>query len=110
MRILFKWKKLALSSCLFLLLCSLIGTFQLKKSDVRTTMEEMLAYHVEYKTFSPQLAKRSLKIYLEQFDSEKFYLLQMKKPLDIIYTLDENEWDGKKTLQLKVIDIRLTTP
>lgn len=39
--------------------------------------------------------------------AEKFHLLQMKKPLDIIYTLDENEWDGKKTLQLKVCDVRL---
>jgi single-stranded-DNA-specific exonuclease len=42
--------------------------------------------------------------------AEKFYLLQIKKPLDIIYTIDENEWDGKKTLQLKVLDIRLTAP
>lgn len=42
--------------------------------------------------------------------AEKFYLLQMKKPLDIIYTIDENEWDGKKTLQLKVLDVRLTAP
>ena len=38
---------------------------------------------------------------------EKFHLLQMKKPLDIVYTLDENEWNGQKSLQLKVIDIRL---
>ena len=42
--------------------------------------------------------------------AEKFYLLQMKKPLDVIYTLDENEWNGNKTLQLKVLDIRLTEP
>ena len=39
--------------------------------------------------------------------ADKFYLLQMKKPLDIVYTLDENEWNGQKSLQLKVIDIRL---
>jgi single-stranded-DNA-specific exonuclease len=38
----------------------------------------------------------------------KFYLLQMKKPLDIVYTLDENEWNGEKSIQLKVIDIRLS--
>ena len=36
------------------------------------------------------------------------YLLQMKKPIDIVYTLDENEWNGEITLQLKVIDIRLS--
>ena len=40
--------------------------------------------------------------------AEKFYLLQMKKPIDIVYTLDENEWNGEITLQLKVIDIRLS--
>jgi len=42
--------------------------------------------------------------------ADKFYLLQMKKPLDIVFTLDENEWNGQKTLQLKVIDIRLHEP
>ena len=40
--------------------------------------------------------------------SDKFYLLSMKKPLDIIFTIDENEWNGSKTLQLKVIDVRLS--
>lgn len=40
--------------------------------------------------------------------AEKFYLLQMKKPIDIVYTIDENEWNGESTLQLKVIDIRLS--
>lgn len=40
--------------------------------------------------------------------ADKFYLLQMKKPLDIIYTLDENEWNGETNLQLKVIDIMLS--
>lgn len=40
--------------------------------------------------------------------ADKFYLLQMNKPLEIVYTLDENEWNGEKHLQLKVIDIRLS--
>lgn len=40
--------------------------------------------------------------------SEKFYLLGLKKPLDIVFTIDENEWNGNKSLQLKVIDIRLS--
>ncbi|MEO7046163.1 MAG: DHHA1 domain-containing protein, partial [Ferruginibacter sp.] len=40
--------------------------------------------------------------------SEKFYLLQMQKPVDIVFTIDENEWNGNKTLQLKVIDFRLS--
>jgi len=40
--------------------------------------------------------------------AEKFSLLQMNKPVDMVYTLDENEWNGEKHLQLKVIDIRLS--
>ena len=40
--------------------------------------------------------------------SDKFYLLSMKMPLDIVFTIDENEWNENKTLQLKVIDIRLS--
>ena len=40
--------------------------------------------------------------------AEKFPLLQMKKPLDIVFTLDENEWNGNVSLQLKVIDMRLS--
>lgn len=39
--------------------------------------------------------------------AEKFHLLQLQKPLDVVFTIDENEWQGTKTLQLKVIDFRL---
>ena len=40
--------------------------------------------------------------------AEKFPLLETNKPLDMVYTLDENEWNGETNLQLKVIDIRLS--
>ncbi|MBC7887555.1 MAG: single-stranded-DNA-specific exonuclease RecJ [Ferruginibacter sp.] len=40
----------------------------------------------------------------------KFPLVEMKKPLDIVFTIDENEWNGETQLQLKVIDIRLSEP
>lgn len=39
---------------------------------------------------------------------DKFDLLGMHKPLDLVFTIDENEWQGNKTLQLKMIDIRLS--
>jgi single-stranded-DNA-specific exonuclease len=39
--------------------------------------------------------------------SDKFHLLQMQKPLDVVFKIDENEWNGNKTLQLRVIDFRL---
>ena len=40
--------------------------------------------------------------------AEKFHILQQKKPIDVVFTLDENEWNGNKHLQLKVIDFRLS--
>ncbi|MBC7867352.1 MAG: single-stranded-DNA-specific exonuclease RecJ [Gloeobacteraceae cyanobacterium ES-bin-316] len=40
--------------------------------------------------------------------AEKFELLKQKEPLDIAFTLDENEWNGNKVLQLKIIDLRLS--
>jgi len=40
--------------------------------------------------------------------ADKFHLLQSKQPLDVVFTLDENEWNGNKSLQLRVIDCRLS--
>jgi single-stranded-DNA-specific exonuclease len=37
--------------------------------------------------------------------AEKFSILQSGKPFDIVFTIDENEWQGQKSLQLKVIDL-----
>lgn len=40
--------------------------------------------------------------------AEKFHLLQLKKPMDIVFKIDENEWNGIKSLQLRILDIRLS--
>lgn len=39
--------------------------------------------------------------------ADKFPLLQLHQPLDIVFTIDENEWNGEKNLQMKMIDLRI---
>lgn len=38
--------------------------------------------------------------------ADKMELLINKKPVDIVFKLDENEWNGEKSLQIRVIDVR----
>lgn len=40
--------------------------------------------------------------------AERFHLLEMKQPLDVVFTLDQNEFNNEKYLQLKVCDFRLS--
>lgn len=40
--------------------------------------------------------------------AKKFPMLQMNRPIDVVYTLDINEWQGNKTVQLKVVDFKLS--
>ncbi|KYP14694.1 single-stranded-DNA-specific exonuclease RecJ [Flavihumibacter sp. CACIAM 22H1] len=41
--------------------------------------------------------------------ADKFHLLENEKPVDIVFSLDENDWNGSKHLQLRVIDLRAST-
>jgi single-stranded-DNA-specific exonuclease len=38
--------------------------------------------------------------------AEKFHLLQVSKEVDIVFTIDENDWNNVKELQLRVIDFK----
>jgi single-stranded-DNA-specific exonuclease len=38
----------------------------------------------------------------------KFPLLKTGDPIDIVYSIEENEWNNQKNLQLKVIDFALS--
>ena len=40
--------------------------------------------------------------------AEKFSLLESGKAVDIVYTLDVNEWNGERMIQFKIIDFKLT--
>ena len=39
--------------------------------------------------------------------ADKMPLLEdTRQPLDVVFKLDENEWNGTKTLQLRIIDVK----
>jgi single-stranded-DNA-specific exonuclease len=40
--------------------------------------------------------------------AHKYPILQMNEPVDIAFTLEWNEWNGEKTLQLKLLDLKLS--
>jgi single-stranded-DNA-specific exonuclease len=40
--------------------------------------------------------------------ADKFSILETKKPFDLVFTIDENEWNGETNLQLKIIDLQLS--
>jgi len=61
-----------IASIFLFILCS-AGSFQLTKKDVRRATDMMLKLHVEQKEFSPLLARRSMKLFLEHFDPDKIY-------------------------------------
>lgn len=63
---------------LFLLCCSLNAKSQtlLTHRDVNKVMEELFDYHIDKKEISPLLIQRSLKIYLNGFDTRRAYLLK----------------------------------
>jgi carboxyl-terminal processing protease len=89
---------------------------KLKSTDVRAMFEEMLNLHVEYKEFSPVLAKRSIKLFIDQFDPYKIYLLsseiqpyldmdddQLSKVVDQFYADDLSTFNSlNKTFQKSV--------
>jgi len=41
--------------------------------------------------------------------AHKFSLLELREPMDIVFKIDENEWNGTTSLQLRVIDFKLSS-
>jgi single-stranded-DNA-specific exonuclease len=42
--------------------------------------------------------------------ADKLPLLEAGKPVDLVFRIDQNEWNGEKSLQLKVLDVRISEP
>ena len=68
--------------------------------------------------FSKVLKEQHIRFVVKQGDviingigfnmADKFSLLQMNEPLDIVYTLDLNEWNNETNIQLRMIDFKLS--
>lgn len=77
-----------------------------------------IARHVMNTGYSKIVKENHIRFVLQQHNvtltgigfnmAEKFYLLDMNQPLDIAFAIDENEWQGNKSLQLKMSDFRLS--
>lgn len=75
-----------------------------------------VAQHVKDSGWSRVVKDQHIKFSLEQdgvsfsgigFNmAEKFPLLQNQKTIDVVFTLDENDWNNQRYLQLRVIDFR----
>ncbi|WP_439506103.1 single-stranded-DNA-specific exonuclease RecJ [Sediminibacterium sp.] len=74
-----------------------------------------MAKNVKDAGFSKVVKDLHLRVVLKQDDiilsgigfnmADKFSILQDGQPIDIVFTIDENEWQGNTNLQLKVIDL-----
>jgi single-stranded-DNA-specific exonuclease len=66
--------------------------------------------------YSRVLKEQHIRFVIQQHDkvfsgigfnmADKFQLLQKNIPLDVVYTLDINEWNGERMIQFKIIDLR----
>src|SRR3990167_7732046 len=58
-------------------------TTVLKMDDIHRVMERLFSFHIENKELSPLLVRRTIKLYIEQFDPEKAYFLE-SEVLDLV--------------------------
>jgi single-stranded-DNA-specific exonuclease len=77
-----------------------------------------IAKRVSDTGFSKIVKELHLRVVLKQNDvtltgigfnmAEKYALIETKQPLDVVFTIDENEWNGETNVQLKLIDLKLS--
>ena len=74
-----------------------------------------VARNVKDAGFSKVVKDLHLRVVLKQDDiilsgigfnmADKFPILANSQPVDIVFAIDENEWQGNTSLQLKIIDL-----
>ena len=47
-----------------------------EETDIPVVMEKFFEYHIEYKQVNEKLVRRAVKMFLEQFDPDKMYLME----------------------------------
>ncbi len=81
----------------------------LQLSDTQKVMEKLFALHIENKDFNPTIVRRSFKLYIEQFDGDKSYLLASevnpylnmsdKMALEVVARLKKEDYSDYLALQ-----------
>lgn len=76
-------------------------------------------YCRDFRGYSKVVKETHLKVTLCQPGSEPIsgigfgmadkYELLLNGPVDVVYTLDENEWNGVRSIQMKLVDVRPST-
>lgn len=67
---------LLIVSCLLWIDPAVCTPQPLKVDDISRVMERLFGFHIENKELNTTIVQRSMKIYIENFDPEKVYLLQ----------------------------------
>jgi len=70
------------------LAASLHAEFELKRTDVRKTFEEMIHFHVEHREVNSLLMGRALKLFVDKFDTYKMYLTRAEA--EAFFSLPKN--------------------
>lgn len=78
-----------------------------------------IAKNVNSTPYSSIVKEKHIRFVLQQNDktftgigfnlASQFHLLQLNRPIDVLFTIDENEWNGNANLQLKVLDFNVST-
>jgi len=87
------WIRRIVAKVIFILCVSFTPLFAtqplLNSSDIHRVMDRLFSLHIENRNLSPTIVRRCFKLYIEQFDPEKSYLLD-REVLSYLQMSDED--------------------